>query len=77
MLFVLLGFMIVMLVGAFLLALPVSNTDGEWLPFTHAIFWATNGVCGTGLVSALPRCRFRASGKPSFSYLSNSAGSDS
>lgn len=50
MLFVLLGFMIVMLVGAFLLALPVSNTDGEWLPFTHAIFWATNGVCGTGLV---------------------------
>ena len=50
MLFVLLGFLAVMLVGAFLLCLPISNTDGEWMSFTHAIFWSTNGVCGTGLV---------------------------
>ena len=49
MLIVLLGFLAVMLVGAFLLALPVSNTTGGWLPFTHVIYWATNGVCGTGL----------------------------
>ncbi len=47
---VLLGFLVVMLVGAFLLALPVSNTSGQWLTFTHAVFWAMNGVCGTGLV---------------------------
>lgn len=50
MLFVLLGFLAVMLVGAFLLALPISNTDGKWMSFIHAVFWATNGVCGTGLV---------------------------
>ncbi len=49
MLIVLLGFLVVMLVGAFLLALPISNTDGEWMSFTHAVYWATNGVCGTGL----------------------------
>ena len=49
MLVVLLGFLGVMLVGAFLLALPISNTSGEWASFTHVIYWATNGVCGTGL----------------------------
>ncbi len=52
MLVVLLGFLVVMLVGAFLLALPISNPDGKWLSVTHAIFWAMNGVCGTGLVVA-------------------------
>lgn len=50
MLVVLLGFLVVMLIGAFLLALPISNTDGKWMPLSHAIFWATNGVCGTGLI---------------------------
>lgn len=50
MLVVLLGFLVVMFAGAFLLALPVSNTDGKWLSFTYAVFWAMNGVCGTGLV---------------------------
>lgn len=46
---VLLGFLGVMFVGAFFLSLPISNTDGEWMSFTHAVYWATNGVCGTGL----------------------------
>ncbi len=50
MLVVLLGFLVVMFIGAFFLALPVSNTDGKWMSFTHAVFWAMNGVCGTGLV---------------------------
>lgn len=50
MIIVLLGFLVVMAVGAFFLALPVSNTDGKWMNFTHAVFWAMNGVCGTGLV---------------------------
>lgn len=50
MMVVLLGFLVVMFVGAFFLALPVSNTNGNWLSFTHAVFWAMNGVCGTGLV---------------------------
>lgn len=50
MLIVLLGFLVVMFAGAFFLALPVSNTDGKWMKFTYAVFWAMNGVCGTGLV---------------------------
>lgn len=50
MIIVLLGFLVVMFVGAFFLALPISNTDGKWMKFTHAVFWAMNGVCGTGLV---------------------------
>ncbi|MDE5593181.1 MAG: Trk family potassium uptake protein, partial [Clostridiales bacterium] len=50
MIIVLLGFLVVMFVGAFFLALPISNTDGKWMRFTHAVFWAMNGVCGTGLV---------------------------
>ena len=54
MLVVLLGFLAVMFVGAFFLALPISNVDGKWMSFTHAVFWATNGVCGTGLVLKSP-----------------------
>lgn len=50
MIIVLLGFLVVMFVGAFFLALPISNADGKWMRFTHAVFWAMNGVCGTGLV---------------------------
>ena len=50
MIVVLLGFLVVMFVGAFLLALPISNTNGQWNNFTHSVFWAMNGVCGTGLV---------------------------
>lgn len=50
MMVVLLGFLVVMFVGALLLALPVSNTDGQWLSFAHAVYWAMNGVCGTGFV---------------------------
>lgn len=50
MVIVFLGFLVVMFVGAFFLALPISNTDGKWMNVHHAIFWAMNGVCGTGLV---------------------------
>ncbi|MCH5155747.1 MAG: Trk family potassium uptake protein [Clostridiales bacterium] len=50
MIIVLLGFLAVMLAGAFLLSLPISNTNGKWLNFPDAAFWAMNGVCGTGLV---------------------------
>ncbi len=54
MLIMFLGFLTVMFVGAFLIALPISNVNGKWLSFTHAVFWATNGVCGTGLVLSSP-----------------------
>lgn len=47
---VLLGFLAVLLVGAFVVAMPISNTDGKWLDFNLAIFRSMNGICGTGLV---------------------------
>lgn len=65
MLVVLLGFLVVMLVGAFLLALPISlnGEDGEWLSFTHAVYWATNGVCGTGLTVSPVEVTFNGFGQ--------------
>lgn len=47
---ILLGFATIILVGAFLLCLPISNYAGEWIPFIDALFTATTSVCVTGLV---------------------------
>ena len=47
---ILLGFICVILVGAFLLTLPISNKNGEWLGFVDALFTSTTSVCVTGLV---------------------------
>lgn len=44
-----LGFLGVILVGTFLLALPTSNRSGKWLGFADALFSATSAVCVTGL----------------------------
>lgn len=45
-----LGFLAVILTGAFLLSLPISHNDGEWFGFTDSLFTATSCVCVTGLV---------------------------
>ena len=47
---ILLGFMTIILLGAFLLSLPISNNDGQWLNFVDAIFTSTSSVCVTGLI---------------------------
>lgn len=44
------GFAITILIGAFLLSLPISNENGQALPFIDALFTATSAVCVTGLV---------------------------
>ena len=44
-----LGFLAVILIGAFFLSLPVSNKDGDWLNFLNALFTSTSAVCVTGL----------------------------
>lgn len=44
-----LGFLAVILIGAFLLSLPISHNDGEWFGFTDSLFTATSCVCVTGL----------------------------
>ena len=44
------GFICVILLGTFILALPVSSAAGIWTPFREALFTATSAVCVTGLV---------------------------
>ncbi len=48
--FIILGFATVILVGAFLLMLPISSKTGHMTPFNQALFTSTSAVCVTGLV---------------------------
>ncbi|MDU2121988.1 MAG: TrkH family potassium uptake protein [Clostridium celatum] len=45
-----LGFILVILVGALILTLPISTTSGESTNFLDALFTATSAVCVTGLI---------------------------
>lgn len=44
-----LSFLCVILVGTFLLTLPISGRDGRWTSLTDAMFTATSATCVTGL----------------------------
>lgn len=44
------GFLGVILLGTFLLMLPLSNREGTVTPFLDALFTSTSAVCVTGLV---------------------------
>ncbi|WP_195575791.1 TrkH family potassium uptake protein [Paenibacillus sp. 1001270B_150601_E10] len=44
------GFALIILLGSLLLMLPISNANGEVLPFVDALFTATSATCVTGLV---------------------------
>ena len=48
--FIVLGFALVILVGALLLSTPAATWDGQGIPFLDALFTATSAVCVTGLV---------------------------
>ena len=48
--FIPLSFFAVIMLGTFLLMLPVSNAQHEWTHFLTALFTATTSVCVTGLV---------------------------
>lgn len=45
-----LGFAFIILLGSFLLMLPVSNMEGKSLSFVDALFTATSATCVTGLI---------------------------
>ena len=45
-----LGFAIVILIGAFLLTLPVSTASRKGTPFIDALYTSTSAVCVTGLI---------------------------
>ena len=47
---ILMSFLVVILVGAVLLSLPISSSDGKATPFLDALFTATTSTCVTGLV---------------------------
>ena len=47
---IILGFAVVILLGALMLMLPISTTEGCVTPFNEALFTATSAVCVTGLV---------------------------
>lgn len=47
---IILGFLLVILAGSFLLMLPISTKQRIWTPFVDALFTSTSAVCVTGLV---------------------------
>ena len=44
------SFAAVIFIGAVLLMLPITHTEGGWLPFVDALFTATSATCVVGLV---------------------------
>ncbi len=48
---ILLGFLLTILLGSVLLALPVSSSSGKSVPYLDALFTATTSTCVTGLVT--------------------------
>lgn len=45
------GFFSVIMIGAVILSLPISTSDGRPLPFMDGLFTSTTSVCVTGLVT--------------------------
>ncbi|MBQ7322906.1 MAG: potassium transporter KtrB [Clostridia bacterium] len=48
---ILLSFLVTILIGSALLALPISTGSGEAVPYLDALFTATTATCVTGLVT--------------------------
>ncbi len=53
-----LSFLSVIVTGAILLMLPISNQDGQWLNAIDALFTATSATCVTGLVTRVTADQF-------------------
>lgn len=47
---IVLSFAAVILVGAFLLSLPIAHNNNEWMNFSDALFTSTSATCVTGLI---------------------------
>lgn len=48
---IVIGFALIILVGAILLSMPISTQNGERIGFLDALFTSTSAVCVTGLVA--------------------------
>ncbi len=44
------GFLLLALIGAFLLMLPISSKNREWTPFLSSLFTSVSASCVTGLI---------------------------
>ena len=44
------GFLLVIIVGTFLLCLPCSSKNGQWFSFVDSLLTSTSAVCVTGLI---------------------------
>ncbi len=58
----LLGFIVIILIGAMILKLPISN-NGKDIKFIDAFFTSTSAVCVTGLVTKIPAQQFSTFGQ--------------
>lgn len=47
---IIMGFVVLILVGAFLLCLPISSADGTWMSFIDGVFTSTSAVSTSGLI---------------------------
>ena len=48
---ILLGFAGIILLGSFLLSLPLSSKSGNWTPYIDALFTSASATCVTGLIT--------------------------
>lgn len=48
---IMLSFLVAILIGSALLALPISSANGKAVPYLDALFTATTSICVTGLVT--------------------------
>ncbi len=58
-----LGFLAVILIGATLLMLPISSSNGSWGNFITALFMSTSAVCVTGLAVVDPGTFYNFTGQ--------------
>lgn len=63
---IIIGFAGVILLGALLLMLPISTTNGRVTPFNETLFTATSAVCVTVLPCKILGATGRASGRRLF-----------
>lgn len=60
---IVLGFLLIILIGALLLVLPISSQNGECISFIDALFTSTSAVCVTGLATVCTATHWTFFGK--------------
>lgn len=60
---VVIGFFILIFTGAVILSLPISSSDGKFIPFLDSFFTAVTSVCVTGLTTVTVAEQFSMFGK--------------